>query len=61
MAVKASMAKHTKLPPQIANTLPVPTNLTNRPKPDSLRFWIELSREQGMIKGNPSAASLIVP
>lgn len=59
--VKASMARHTLLPPQIANTLPIPTNLTNRPTVESIRFWVELMREQGLIRGNPDPARLIAP
>jgi NitT/TauT family transport system substrate-binding protein len=59
--VKASLARWTKLPPQIADTLAIPANLTNRVRPEALAFWIALSREQGMIKGNPSPASLIAP
>jgi NitT/TauT family transport system substrate-binding protein len=59
--VKASMARHTRLPPQVADTLPIPTNLTNRPRPESLRFWIDVAREQGMIRGNPDPARLVAP
>jgi NitT/TauT family transport system substrate-binding protein len=59
--VKASLARHTKLPPQVADTLAIPTNLTNRVRPEALAFWVALSREQGMIKGNPSPANLIAP
>jgi len=62
--VKASMARHTKLPPQVADTLPIPTNLTNltnRPTAASIQFWVELMREQNLIKGNPDPARLIAP
>jgi NitT/TauT family transport system substrate-binding protein len=59
--VRASLAKYTRLPPQIADTLAIPNNLTNRVKPEAITFWITLAREQGMIKGNPSPASLIAP
>jgi len=59
--VKASMAKHTRLPPQIADTLPIPNNLTNRPSAEAFRFWVELMREQGLLRGNPDPARLIVP
>ena len=58
--VKASMARHTRLPPQVADTLPIPNNLTNRPTAESFRFWVELMREQGMIRGNPDPTRLIV-
>jgi NitT/TauT family transport system substrate-binding protein len=59
--VKTSMAKHTKLPPQIADTLPIPNNLTNRPTVASMRFWVELMKEQSLIRGNPDASRLIAP
>jgi NitT/TauT family transport system substrate-binding protein len=59
--VRASLAKYTKFPPQIADTLAIPNNLTNRVKPEAIAFWIALSREQGMIRGNPAPASLIAP
>ena len=30
-------------------------------RPESLRFWIEVSREQRLVKGEPDPASLIAP
>jgi NitT/TauT family transport system substrate-binding protein len=59
--VKASLARWTKLPPQVADTLAIPPNLTSRVRPEALAFWVQLSREQGMIRGNPSPAGLIAP
>ncbi len=59
--VKASLAKYTRFPPQIADTLAIPNNLTNRVRPEAIAFWITLSREQGLIKGNPAPPSLIAP
>jgi hypothetical protein len=29
--------------------------------PDALAFWVQVSREQGLIKGNPDPKSLIYP
>jgi len=60
-SVRESLARYTKLPPQVAATLAIPTHLDIDAKPESLRFWIAVSREQGLIKGNPDPASLIVP
>ncbi len=60
-AVRASLAKHTKLPLAAAATLAIPQHFEIRVRPESLRFWIEVSREQGLIKGNPDPASLIAP
>ncbi len=60
-ATKAILAKYTMLPPQAAATLSIPDRLDVDPKPESLSFWITVSREQGLIKGNPDPASLIAP
>ena len=59
-AARESLARYTKLPPQVAASLPIPTRLDIDPTPQSLAFWIGVSREQGLIKGNPDPASLIV-
>ncbi len=58
-AARESLARYTKLPAQVAATLPIPTRLDIDPTPESLKFWIGVSREQGLIKGNPDPASLI--
>ena len=58
---RAILAKYTMLPPQAAATLSIPERLDVDPQPKSLQFWIEVSREQGLIKGNPDPASLIAP
>jgi NitT/TauT family transport system substrate-binding protein len=58
---RASLAKYTKLPSQVAATLPLPDRLDVALKPGSLAFWVGVSREQGLIKGNPDPASLIMP
>ena len=60
-AVRDSIAKYTKLPPQAAATIDLPTNLKPHVTPEGVRFWIEVSREQGLIKGNPAPTSLIAP
>jgi NitT/TauT family transport system substrate-binding protein len=60
-AVRQSIATYTKLPPEAAATLDVPSNLETQVKPQALTFWITVMREQGLIHGNPDPASLILP
>jgi len=60
-SVRDSIAKYTKLPPQVAATLRLPDNLDAHATAAGLRFWIGVSREQGLIKGNPDPASLVLP
>ena len=60
-AVRQSIAAYTKLPPEAAATLAVPSNLETHVKPQALTFWISVMREQGLIHGNPDPASLILP
>lgn len=58
-SARESLAKYTKLPPQVAATLPITTRLDVDPTPESLSFWIGVSREQGLIKGTPDPKNLI--
>ena len=60
-AARESLAKYTKLPPQVAATLDVPDRLDVDPTPESLVFWIGVSQEQGLIKSKPDPKTLIVP
>ena len=60
-AVRASIVKYTKLPPEAAATLAIPSNLEVKARPESLAFWIKAMREQGITHGNPDPASLIAP
>lgn len=60
-AVQGSIAKWTKLPPQAAVTLTIPTTIDAHAKPEGMQFWIDVAREQGLIKGDPDPASLIAP
>ena len=60
-SVLDSTAKWTKLPPQAAATLVIPDGQEVHAKPSSLTFWIEVSKDQGLIKGNPDPSSLIAP
>lgn len=60
-AARESLAKYTKLPPQVAATLSIPDRLDVDPTPQSLAFWVGVSREQGLIKGNPDPKTLVAP
>ena len=60
-SVRASLATYTKLPPPVAAIIDVPKDFRVKITPDALRFWVEVSREQGLIKGNPDPKSLIYP
>jgi len=60
-AVLDSLVKYTKLPPQVAATITLPKNLTNKVTPSQISYWIDLSVEQGIIKKKIDPASLIAP
>ena len=60
-SVKESIAKYTKLPPAAMATIVVPNSLEARVTGPSLAFWVNVARDQGMIKGNPDPNSLVVP
>ena len=60
-AVRASIAKYTKLPPAAAATLTIPSNLQVQVKPQGLKFWVEVMRQQGLIEHDVDPASLIAP
>jgi NitT/TauT family transport system substrate-binding protein len=60
-AVRASIAKYTKLPPEAAATLTIPANLEVTVKPQGLKFWVDVMRQQGLIDHTIDPASLIAP
>ncbi|HEX3974408.1 MAG TPA: ABC transporter substrate-binding protein [Stellaceae bacterium] len=60
-AVRASVATYTKLPQPIAAVIDVPKVFAVHITPDALAFWVQVSREQGLIKGNPDPKTLIYP
>jgi NitT/TauT family transport system substrate-binding protein len=60
-SVRASLATYTKLPPPVAAIVDVPKDFYVHITPDALSFWVQVSREQGLIKGNPDPKSLIYP
>jgi NitT/TauT family transport system substrate-binding protein len=60
-AVQKAMATYTKLPPEVAASLPLPPHLSVDISPDSLKFWVDVLREQGLLRGNPKPADAIAP
>ncbi len=46
----AAIAKYTKLPPAVVSSL-APPNLEVDTSPQQVKFWIDLAKEQGAIKG----------
>lgn len=48
----AAIAKYTKLPPQVVAALP-PPNLIVDVTPEQVKFWVDLAKQEGIIKGNP--------
>jgi NitT/TauT family transport system substrate-binding protein len=60
-SVRDSLAKWTKLPPQAAASVSIPPTLEENAQPEGLRFWIDVSREQGLIKGSPDPKTLVFP
>ncbi|HWE76733.1 MAG TPA: ABC transporter substrate-binding protein [Stellaceae bacterium] len=60
-AVKESIAKYTKLPPAAMASIVIPDTLQEKVTGPSLAFWVNVARDQGMIKGNPDPASLVAP
>lgn len=60
-AVRASIAKYTKLPPAVAATLTMPANFAPHMKPQALAFWVDAMLKQGLIAKRIDPASLILP
>ncbi len=58
-AVHDSIARYTKLPPQVVASLPIP-NLVAQIKPSDLNFWIGVMKQRGMLNGNPDPAKAVV-
>ena len=54
-----AIAKYTGLPVAVVASIPVPPlNVDLTPK--QIQFWIDISKEQGLIKGNPTPESIWV-
>jgi NitT/TauT family transport system substrate-binding protein len=56
--LNAAIAKYTKLPPQVVASLP-PPNLAVDVTPEQVQFWINLAKEQGVIKTNLEAKNIL--
>jgi NitT/TauT family transport system substrate-binding protein len=54
----AAIAKYTKLPQAVVSSLS-PPNLEVDVSPKQIKFWVDLAKEQGAIKGNPDPAKII--
>lgn len=54
----AAMAKFTKLPQKVVSSL-APPILQVDTTPQQIKFWVDLAKEQGAIKGNPDPAKII--
>jgi len=53
-----AIAKYTKLPQAVVSSLS-PPNLEVDTTPQQVKFWVDLAKEQGAIKGNPDPAKVI--
>jgi NitT/TauT family transport system substrate-binding protein len=60
-SVKESIGKYTKLPPAAMASIVIPDRLQAKVTGPSLAFWVNVARDQEMIKGNPDPASLVAP
>ena len=60
-AVRAAIAAHTKLPPEAAATLKIPSGLQVPVTPQGLQFWVTVMRQQGLIEHDIDPAGLIAP
>jgi NitT/TauT family transport system substrate-binding protein len=60
-SVKGSIAKYTKLPPAAMSTVVIPDTLQAKVTGPAMAFWVNVARDQGMIKGNPDPSSLVAP
>jgi NitT/TauT family transport system substrate-binding protein len=57
---RKSLGKYTRLPDAVVAITPLP-NLEVTMRPEQVKFFIDLAREQGLIKSNPDAAHMIAP
>jgi NitT/TauT family transport system substrate-binding protein len=57
LEIKA-IAHYTKLPEKIVGSL-APPHLIVDVTPEQVKFWVDISKEQGLIKGNPDPAKII--
>lgn len=57
---KKSQIAHLGLPPQVVEALPLPT-FASQVDPAEVKFWVDLSRELGLINKSLEVKDLIVP
>jgi hypothetical protein len=60
-AIRQSLAKYTKLPPQVANTLVYPKPMDPELKPKNLQFWMDAALAQNLITKPVDLTKLIAP
>ena len=60
-STRASIAKYSKLPPQATASMPLASNYDSHATAESIGFWIDTMREQGLIKGRPDPVTIIEP
>jgi len=53
-----AIGTYTKLPAAVVGSLPPPTLIVDI-TPAQIQFWIDICKEQGLIKGNPDAKSIL--
>ncbi|MDB5406808.1 MAG: hypothetical protein JWL84_1720, partial [Rhodospirillales bacterium] len=53
-----AVGTYTKLPAVVVASLP-PSNLTVDVSPEQVKWWIDIAKEQDLIKGSPNPASII--
>ena len=53
-----AISTYTKLPPAVVGSLPAP-NLIVDVTPEQIQWWIDICKEQGLIKGNPDAKKVL--
>ena len=53
-----AISTYTKLPPQVVASIPPPL-LTVDLTPQQIKFWIDICKEQDLLKGNPDPAKVI--
>jgi NitT/TauT family transport system substrate-binding protein len=57
-ALNSAIAVYTKLPPAVVASL-APPNLVVDVTPEQIKWWVDIAREQELIKGNPDPSSII--
>jgi NitT/TauT family transport system substrate-binding protein len=56
--MRRSVAAYAKLPPEVVKSIPVPA-FTVEVSPQQVQFWIDLLKEEKLIKGNPDPKTVL--